>query len=228
MNKAVKSIFILAGEPSADFLGAELIADLCRREKNLHFCGVGGERLGQSFSSIFPMNDLSVMGFSDVIRKLPKLLFRARQVTNYILTKKPDIVVLIDSQEFSKTIAKTLRKNNFSNPIILYVAPTVWAWKPYRAPILAKYIDEIFALFPFEVEVIKRLNGPKTSYVGHPAVKLISPIKHQKNNKGTLAIYPGSRNGEIIRHLPVFGKIVKKLAANKNINSVILPTLPHL
>ncbi len=229
MNKAVKSIFILAGEPSADIIGAELVAELHKREKKLHFLGVGGERLGQSFSSIFPMNDLSVMGFSDVIKKLPKLLFRARQVTKYILAKRPDIVILIDSQEFSKTIAKALRKNNFSNPIILYVAPTVWAWKPHRAPILAKYIDEIFALFPFEVEVIRSLNGPKTSYVGHPTLKLISPIKPSlQDNKGALAIYPGSRMGEITRHLPVFEKIAKKLASNKNINSVILPTLPHL
>ncbi|MCF6343073.1 MAG: lipid-A-disaccharide synthase [Devosiaceae bacterium] len=229
MQEYSKSIFILAGEPSGDNIGADLIRSLQRFSK-FKIYGVGGSNMRQvGLSSIFPMSDISVMGFADVIKRLPKLLWRIRQVVNFIIKNSPDVVVLIDSQEFSYLVAKQLRNRNYSKPILLYVAPAVWAWKPERAIKLEKVFDEILAIFPFEVEVMKNLRGPKTSYVGHP---LLQKLKHenvkQTKQKGLVAIYPGSRKGEIRRHLPVFLQILQRLKNETGIEEFVLPTLPHL
>jgi len=224
-----KSIFILAGEPSGDNIGTDLIRSLQRLSK-FKIYGVGGSNMRQvGLNSIFPMSDISVMGFADVIKRLPKLLWRIRQVVNFIIKSSPDVVVLIDSQEFSYLVAKQLRKRNYSKPILLYVAPAVWAWKPERAIKLEKVFDEILAIFPFEVEVMKNLRGPKTSYVGHPLLqKLKQDNAKETKEKSIIAIYPGSRKGEIRRHLPVFLQILQRLKNETSIEEFVLPTLPHL
>ncbi len=224
-----KSIFILAGEPSGDRLGAELAKKLKKYRQNINFIGVGGDKLqAQGLKTLFDMKEISVMGFGDVIKNIPKLLWRIEQIVKYILQQNPDIIVLIDSQVLSYLVAKKLRRKNFSKPIILYVAPSVWAWKPQRAKKIAPLFDEVFALFPFEVEVMKKLKGPKTTYVGHPALNNIILQNNENADKTLLAIYPGSRRGEIKRHLPLFKKIIDEIDIENNFDGLVLPTLKHL
>src|SRR5690606_10820914 len=164
------SVFILAGEASGDRIGANLMAGLKGRRPELAITGVGGDAMeGEGLSSLFPMDDLAVMGYRDVILRLPLLLWRARQVASAILRQRPDVVVLIDAQVFSKVVAKSLRRRGYKGPIILYVAPAVWAWGAERARKLAGIFDEILSVLPFEPEAMRRLGGPETAYVGHPA-----------------------------------------------------------
>ncbi len=225
--KFKKKIFILAGEPSGDRIGADLITRLTPRG-DFDFIGVGGQKIQQAgIKSIYPMSDLSVMGFADVILHLPKLLFRNWQTARYIVEQNPDLIVLIDSQVFTTMLAKRLRKDGYKKPIILYVAPAVWAWKPERAAKLAGIFDEILAVLPFEPRVMRKLNGPKTSYVGHPALSIIKSHTRPKD-KGLIALFPGSRIGEIKRHMPLFAHLVRSLKKHNKITGFVLPTIPHL
>lgn len=223
-------LFLLAGEASGDKIGADLIARLhkiCRLE--LH--GVGGEAMREAgMHSLFPMSNLSVMGVSDVLKSLPLLLWRLYQTERAIIRIKPDIVVLVDSQEFSTLLAKRLKKRGFAQPILLYVAPTVWVYKPERAQKLKKLFDEVLAVLPFEPEIMKRLDGPPTSFVGHPAQNDSSePIPAATDIGGNwLALLPGSRMGELKRHLPLLGRVAKELHARFPEIKFFLPTLAHL
>lgn len=228
MTPRTAKIFFLAGEPSGDRIGADLLQRLQERI-NLTPIGVGGsEMTHEGLNSFFPMSDLSVMGFSDVIRRLPLLLWRIRQTARRIIKECPDVVVLIDSQVFSALLAKRLRALGYRLPIILYVAPAVWAWKPERAPKLKPLFDEVLAVLPFEPKAMTQLDGPKTSYVGHPALSAIPKAVVMPKGKGLLALLPGSRAGEIRRHMPLLKQLVARLADHPNVTGFILPTLPHL
>ena len=225
MSKYDNSIFILAGEPSGDRIGADLINDISKKGK-FNFFGVGGEKmLHEGISSLYAMSDLSVMGFKDVLFRLPLLLWRLQQTAKYIIKKNPNIVILIDSQVFSALLAKKLRKKGYKKPILLYVAPSVWAWKPQRAKKLVGLFDEVLSILPFEVQVMKRLGGPKTNYVGHPALKDI--ISKKQNEEIIIALLPGSRKGEIERHMPLFKQLAQKLFAQGKIHGFIIPTLSN-
>ncbi len=216
-------IFILAGEPSGDRIGADLIKRL-RIQRPVTPIGVGGAELeGEGLRSLYPMSDLSVMGFSDVIKRLPLLLWRARQTARAILEAAPDLVVLIDSQVFSQTVAGQVRKAGYRGEILLYVAPSVWAWKPERAPLLKPLYDEILAVLPFEPTVMNRLGGPPTTYVGHPALDHTT-LRAQQPERGPLLLLPGSRPGELRRHLPLMREIVAALRTHPRISGFVLPT----
>jgi lipid-A-disaccharide synthase len=207
------SVFILAGEASGDRIGANLMAGLKQRRPDLAITGVGGDAMeGEGLSSLFPMDDLAVMGYRDVILRLPLLLWRARQVASAILRQRPDAVVLIDAQVFSKVVAQSLRRRGYKGPIILYVGPAVWAWGAERARKLAGIFDEILSVLPFEPEAMRRLGGPETAYVGHPALKQY-PMREGQPKTGPLLLLPGSRSGEIARHLPMLGAAAEQLAA---------------
>ncbi len=226
--KTAPTIFILAGEPSGDRIGANLIKELSLQGE-FNFLGVGGNMMQeQGIKSLYEMDDLSVMGFADVLSRLPLLFWRLKQTAQYIIRTNPDLVILIDSQVFSSMLAKMLKKKKYKNPLLLYVAPSVWAWKPERAKKLVGIFDEILAILPFEVKVMKHLGGPKTSYVGHPAHYNKQPIEIGNEEKSTIAFYPGSRKGEIARHMPIFKRLAKKLQDNGKITGFILPTLQHL
>jgi lipid-A-disaccharide synthase len=217
------SLFILAGEPSGDRIGAALIEGL-RRRTELRLAGVGGSAMaGQGLQSLFPMSDLSVMGFSDVARRLPLLLWRLRQTARAILRQRPDLVVLIDSQVFSAAIAKRLRRGGFAGRIVLYVAPAVWAWKPERAPGLKALFDEVLAVLPFEPAAMVRLGGPPTAYVGHPAVERFL-FRSRVPDVGPLLLLPGSRNGEIRRTLTLLRQVAETLKDHPRLAGFVLPT----
>jgi len=220
-------LFILAGEPSGDRLGAHLIAGL-RARVPLALTGVGGSAMiAEGLTPLFPMGDLSVMGFADVAKRLPKLLWRLEQTARAVLKSDPDVVVLIDAQVFSQEVAKRLRKRGFTKPILLYVAPTVWAHAPERAARLKPVFDEFLAVLPFEPAKVLALGGPPTLYVGHPAVAEAS-IPSAPLPRGQVALLPGSRQGELARHLPVFRALAESLARHQAVTGLFLPTLPEL
>lgn len=220
-------LFIVAGEPSGDRLGAALISGL-KAKSNLSLRGVGGHAMAdEGLQSLFDMSDLSVMGFVDVFFALPRVLRRLGEVVRAALAYSPDAVVLIDNQVFSQMVAARLRRAGYSGRIYLYVAPSVWAWKPDRARKIAPIYDEVFAVLPFEPRSMSQLGGPPTSYVGHPAESLITSVP-QDRSRGLVALLPGSRAGELRRHLPVFREIASQLQSHNAVDGFVIPTLPHL
>jgi lipid-A-disaccharide synthase len=221
------NLFLLAGEPSGDRIGADLVRRL-RDRVDLSLTGIGGDELeGQGMQSLFPMSELAVMGISDVLRRLPKLLWRVRQVADAILEASPDVTVLIDSQEFSRLVAKRLNERGFRRPLLLYVAPSVWARAPQRAAKLKPLFDEVLSVLPFEPAVLHRLGGPPASYVGHPAIfeANLSPAVRDRRR---VALLPGSRVGEIHRHLDLMRDVARKLGSNRRVAGIYMPTLPSL
>lgn len=216
-------LFVLAGEASGDRIGADLVRRL-RSRTELEVAGVGGTELaGAGLRSLFPMSDLSVMGWSDVLVRLPLLLWRARQVAEAIIRGKPDVVVLIDSQVFVRVVAERVRRAGSRVPMLLYVAPAVWAWAPERAAKLRPLFDEVLAVLPFEPRVMAELGGPPTSYVGHPA--LTQPMRGQQPERGPLLLLPGSRVGELKRHLGLMRAGVEALRDHPKVSGFVLPTL---
>jgi lipid-A-disaccharide synthase len=217
-------LFVLAGEPSGDRIGADLVKRL-RVERRVTLTGVGGAELeGEGLKSLYPMSDLSVMGLTDVLKRLPLLLWRARQTSQAILAQSPDMVVLIDSQVFSQTVAGQLRKAGYAGRILLYVAPSVWAWKAERAPALKPLYDEVLAVLPFEPAVMRKLGGPHTSYVGHPALGHTT-FRASEPERGPVLLLPGSRTGELRRHLPLMEKVAHELRNHPRVTGFVLPTL---
>lgn len=220
-------LFILAGEPSGDRIGADLVQRL-RRKRPVGLSGVGGPELAaEGLKSLYPMENLSVMGWTDVLKRLPLLLWRARQTADAIIQARSDVVVLIDSQVFSKQVAQRVRRTGSKVPMLLYVAPTAWAWRPERAAALKPLFDEVLAVLPFEPEAMARLAGPPTSYVGHPALHR-NPMRSEQPQRGPLLLLPGSRAGELRRHLGLMRAVAEGLAGHHAISAFILPTLPSM
>ncbi len=220
-------LFILAGEASGDRIGADLVQRL-RSRTTLALTGVGGAELErEGLVSLFPMENLSVMGWSDVLRRLPLLLWRVRQAARTIIRQRPDVVVLIASQVFDKAVAGRVRKAGLRVPMLLYVAPSVWAWRPERALELKPLFNEILAVLPFEPQAMADLDGPPTSYVGHPALTRF-PMRPAQPERGPLLLLPGSRDGELRRHLPLMREAAAMLQTHPRITGFILPTLTSL
>jgi lipid-A-disaccharide synthase len=220
-------LFVLAGEPSGDRIGADLVTRL-RKETRLEISGVGGEELtAAGLRSLFPMHELSVMGWADVLPRLPLLLWRSRQVAQAIIRTRPDVVVLIDAQEFSRTVARQVRAAGSRIPMLLYVAPAVWAWKPERAMHIKPLFDEVLSVLPFEPKVMTDLGGPPTSYVGHPALTRIRARERQPE-RGPLLLLPGSREGELRRHMPLMRQVAEHPEIRSRFDSFVMPTPSRL
>lgn len=220
-------LFVLAGEPSGDRIAADVVRRL-RERTPIELSGVGGEELsGQGLQSLFPMSDLAVMGVTDVLKRLPLLLWRIEQTARAIRASQPDIVVLFDAQDFSALLAKRLRRKGYDRPILLYVAPSVWARSPERAPKLVPLFNEVLAVLPFEPEVMARLGGPPTAYVGHPALGERLTLRDAVDN-GPMILLPGSRDGELRRHLPLFRQVAAEVANHPAVSGFVIPTLPTL
>jgi len=220
-------LFILAGEASGDRIGADLVQRL-RTATEVTLSGVGGTELqAEGLTSLFPMENLSVMGWSDVLRRLPLLLWRVRQTANAIIKQRPDVVVLIDSQVFVTAVASRVRRAGLTVPMLLYVAPSVWAWRPERARELKPLFDEVLAVLPFEPKVMAELGGPPTSFVGHPALARF-PMRPAQPERGPLLLLPGSRAGELRRHLQLMLDASVAFQGHPRITGFTLPTLSSL
>jgi lipid-A-disaccharide synthase len=222
----ILSIFVVAGEDSGDILGADALQRLKDQKVDFNVTGVGGRALKeQGLASLFPMSDLSVMGVVAVLARLPLLMRRIRETVAAIVAAQPDLVLLIDAQEFCHSVAKRVRKQAPHIKIVQYVAPSVWAWNSKRAPKMRAYIDHVFALLPFEPEVFAHLQGPPCTYVGHPLLQGIPVCEPRTPSPtSTVLVLPGSRRSEITRLMPVFGDTLRGLPRSTHI---ALPTLPH-
>lgn len=228
-------VAIVAGEESGDQLGAELLASLrAQHEGDLEIAGVGGGLMrDQGLTSLFPLSEIAVMGFSAVFAQLPKIIRLAYRLIDHIVAFKPDILVIIDSPDFTHPVARRVRRKLPNLPVIDYVSPSVWAWRSGRARKMNGYIDHVLGILPFEPEAYKRLSGPRCSYVGHPLVDKIASIKAQAtsgetNGSTRLLVMPGSRNGEVTRLLEPFGDCVSILKNTVPDLQVEIPAVTHL
>ncbi len=222
-----RKLFVVAGEPSGDQLGGAFLSEL-KKTVSFEARGVGGPDMrAAGLVSLFDMSDLSVMGIVDVVGAIPRLYLRLDRVVRAALAWQPDAVVLIDNKVFSQMVAKRLKRAGYRGAIFLYVAPSVWAWKPDRARKIAPLFDEVLAVLPFEPVIMADLGGPLTSFVGHPAENLIDPDR-RKPDTGLVTLLPGSRGGELKRHLPLFGEVAERLADHPRVTGFALPTLAHL
>ncbi|MEQ8165225.1 MAG: hypothetical protein RIC93_04005, partial [Alphaproteobacteria bacterium] len=147
------------------------------------------------------------------------------QVVMAVLRQRPSVVVLIDAQVFSKVVARSLRRRGYRGAIILYVAPAVWAWGADRARKLSGIFDEVLSVLPFEPEAMRRLGGPQTAYVGHPALARY-PMRSAQPAAGPVLLLPGSRRGEIARHLPMMAQVAQRLAAHPSVAGFIILSTP--
>jgi lipid-A-disaccharide synthase len=227
-------IYLIAGEPSGDRLGARLIDALRRKTKGqFKISGIGGPEMEkQGLHSHFPMSELTVMGLVEVLPRLPKLLKRIRSTVKHILANNPDVVVTIDSPDFSLRIIKHLQGKNI--PLIHYVAPSVWAWKPGRAKKLANLVDHLLTLLPFEPPYFER-EGLLSSFIGHSVIESGADrgdgvaFRERHNispDSQVLCLLPGSRLSEVKRLLPILGEVVLRL--NNSSLRLVLPTVDNV
>jgi lipid-A-disaccharide synthase len=230
-------IAVIAGESSGDLLGAGMVAEIRRLAgEDVEFLGVGGPALAaEGLVSLFDFSDTAIMGISAVLTRLPTLIKRINQTASAILAAKPDALVIIDSPGFTHRVAKKVRKLLPSLPVIQYVCPTVWAWKPYRAKRMVSYVDHVLAILPFEPETMKQLGGPPTTYVGHRLRTLPEVLDARLHNASrvlspgsarTILLLPGSRVTEISRLLPIFKEAAEFLSSRGDYR-FIMPTVPH-
>jgi lipid-A-disaccharide synthase len=232
-----RRVFLIATEESGDRLGASLMKVMRQRLGDaIQFEGVGGRAMaGEGMTSRFPIEELSIMGLAAVAKQLPKVLRLIRQTAAAVTHASPDILVIIDSPDFTHRVARRVRARDSSIPIIDYVSPSVWAWRPGRARAMVSYVDHVLALLPFEPEAYRRLRGPPCSYVGHPLTEQLVTLRpnaaeqaRREASPPVLLVLPGSRRSEIRHHVDVFGATLGLLRAQDIAFELILPTMPHL
>lgn len=238
MSRSLK-VAVVAGEVSGDLLGGDLIAALkVAHDGPVELVGVGGDSLtAQGLHSLFDFSELSIMGLTQVLSRLPSLIKRINQTASAIIAARPDVLVIIDSPDFTHRVAKKVRAALPQLPIVNYVCPSVWAWKEYRAKAMLSYVDRVLAVLPFEPEAMKSLEGPETIFVGHRLTndpdllrvrsqRFSRPVKSSDEQK-TILLLPGSRSAEIKSLLPVFGEAAKEFSERNGNTRFLLPTVPR-
>jgi lipid-A-disaccharide synthase len=232
-------VFLIAGEPSGDALGASLLKGLRAKSEAPLVCeGIGGPLMQeQGLTSLLPMEELCVMGLWEVVGHLPRLLKLIQAITEEIEERQPKVVVTIDLPDFNFQVAKRLKKNGiFKGRIVHYVAPSVWAWRPKRAKKIAAFLDGVMCLFPFEPPYFKK-EGLRAAFVGHPLIEVdkaaIDPMAFRRvrnipEDALCVGVFFGSRAGELKTLSPIFVETIKALAEQYPDIKIIVPTLPHL
>ena len=232
-----KIIFLIATEESGDRLGAGLMKVLRQRLGDaVLFEGVGGLAMAsEGLTSLFPIEELSIVGFAAVVRRLPRIMRLIRQTVDAVMQTSPDALVIIDSPDFTHRVARRVRSRDQSIPIIDYVSPTVWAWRPGRARAMISYIDHVMALLPFEPEAYRRLRGPPCTYIGHPLIDQLASLRPNAEERARreaenplLLVLPGSRRSEVRHHMAIFGETLALLSAEGIAFEPVLPTTPQL
>jgi lipid-A-disaccharide synthase len=230
---AALTFFLIAGEPSGDKLGAALMAGLRSLVPDVSFMGVGGPLMqAQGLTSLFPMQELSVMGIAEVLPKYFPLKRRIRQTAQAALQANPAALITIDSPDFCLRVAAIVKAAKPDQRTIHYVAPSVWAWRPGRAAKMARVIDHVLAVLPFEPPYMTAA-GMSCDFVGHPVVAepLATPAERALFSASTrplILCLPGSRRSEVTRLAPIFGTALGLLRAAHPGLSVVLPTLAHI
>ncbi|MGJ8597504.1 lipid-A-disaccharide synthase [Sulfitobacter sp.] len=224
-------VFILAGEPSGDKLGGALMAGLKALRPEVAFEGVGGVQMqAEGLQSRFDMNELSVMGLAEVLPKYRHLKRRIAQTAQAVLDMRPDVLITIDSPDFSLRVAKLVKASS-NIRTVHYVAPTVWAWRAGRAAKMARHIDHVLALFPFEPPLMQAA-GMRCDFVGHPVVA--EPVAtqvdaerfraaHGIGDAPLLMVLPGSRRGEVARLGPRFSDAISRIKAQRPELKIVVP-----
>lgn len=232
-----RTIHLVAAEESGDALGAALARALIETEGSaVRLGGVGGRGMAAAgIASPFPIDDLSIIGATAIPRRLPVILRRIRQTADAVIAARPDALVIIDSPDFTHRVARRVRRHAPSIPIIDYVSPTVWAWRPWRARAMRRYVDGVLAILPFEPAVHERLGGPPCVYVGHPLIERVAELRpnadetrRRQSDPPLILVLPGSRGSEIRRLLAIFGAAIGQVAARVGAIDLVLPTTPHL
>lgn len=224
-------VFIIAGEPSGDKLGAALMQGLQTLLPDVTFDGIGGPRMiEEGLHSRFPMDEISIMGISEILSQYRHLKRRIAETADTIIAQRPDVLITIDLPEFSLRVAKLVKaKSNIRT--VHYVAPTVWAWRAGRAERMARHIDQVLALFPFEPPYMQAA-GMECDFVGHPVVTDVQATPdeakafraaHGIGDAPLLLVLPGSRRGEVGRLAPIFGETLKPLIAACPTLRVVVP-----
>lgn len=231
-------VFVVAGEHSGDSLGASVMAALSSKlDGRVRYAGVGGPGMqAAGLETLFPMEDLAVMGVFEILPRLPLLLNRIKYTTDEVERLKPAVLLTIDAPDFCFRVIKRLKARGVQLPVVHFVAPSVWAWRPGRAKKVAKFLDHLLCLLPFEPPYFER-EGLKATFVGHPVVSSAigngdGPSFRARHGIDAeaplLCVLPGSRSGEVARLLPVFGETVAKLATQFPGLHVVMPAVPHL
>ena len=225
-------IFLVAAEASADGLGARLMQALKEQTGGrIRFAGVGGPAMaGEGLQSLVPFGELNVMGIVEIVPHVARILRRVRETIAAVRTMKPDAVVTIDAPAFSFRVQKALVG---SGPLLVhYVAPTVWAWRPRRAKMIAGFLDHLLCILPFELPYFEKVGLP-ASFVGHSVIEQdgVRPdgagfrARHGLGEAPLLCVLPGSRVGEVKRLLPVFGETVARLMRERPGMRIAVPTV---
>jgi lipid-A-disaccharide synthase len=231
-------LFVVAGEHSGDALGAKLMAALNEhRRGRIRYVGVGGPLMAQhGLVSQFPIEDVAVMGAGAIVSRLPKILARIHATAAAAVAAEPDALVIIDSPEFTHPIARRVRRRSPEIPIIDYVSPSVWAWRPGRARRMRDYVDHVLALLPFEPAAHEQLHGPPCTYVGHPLIERLpwiaaldtAPLSKRlalPSDASLLVVLPGSRSSEVKRLLKPFGEALSRLIERGRKFEVVMPVV---
>jgi lipid-A-disaccharide synthase len=222
-------LYLIAGEPSGDRLGAALMAGLKALSPGVEFHGIGGPLMqAEGMVSLFPMEELSIMGLVEVLPKYRTLKRRIAEAAADALAAQPAALITIDSPDFCLRVAALVKQARPDLRTIHYVAPSVWAWRPGRAAKMAQHIDHVLALLPFEPPYMQAA-GMTCDFVGHPVVSepLASPEERAvMEGEGPLLLaLPGSRKGEVSRLCPVFGATIARLKEHHPTLRVALPTV---
>ena len=225
-------LFLIAGEPSGDRLGAALMAGLKSLSPGMEFAGIGGPlMMAEGMASLFPMEELSVMGLVEILPRYFDLMARIRQTAEAALASVAAALITIDSPDFCLRVAKIVKAARPRMRTIHYVAPSVWAWRPGRAVKMARVIDHVLALLPFEPPFMTEA-GMTCDFVGHPVVAEPLASAAEKSafaGQGPLLLtLPGSRRSEVDRMVPLFGEVLVRLKAAQPDLRVVLPTVAHV
>jgi lipid-A-disaccharide synthase len=201
-----KCVMIIAGEASGDLHGSRLVTAMCQRNKALFFCGIGGQALKASGVRIFvDSSELSVVGITEAFSKLPNLLKGMAVAKKTLKRLLPDLLILIDFPDFNLNVAAFAKKLGI--PVLYYISPQIWAWRPGRVKKIGKLVDHVAVILPFEEDFYKKHEIPVT-FVGHPLLDMdldygTKTFQKPENDISVIGLFPGSRDREIDRHLPI-------------------------
>lgn len=228
-------VYLVAGEPSGDLLASGLMKALMAARPNVEFRGVGGESMtALGLHSLFDIAEISVMGFFEVLPRLPLILKRLKETTDDIERWQPDVLVTVDSWGFASSLLSRLKKRGSKVPVVHYVAPQVWAWKKGRAKNVARLVDCLMMLLPHEGQYFEKY-GLRCEFVGHPLIERVSSVDRDHTafrkrlnipeEARVICVLPGSRRMEIIKLAPVFQKALHRIRAKIGDFYVVIPTV---
>ena len=230
------TVMLIAGEPSGDALGGQLIEGLnATSDRPLRIIGIGGQHMrAAGLQSLFGLDDTSVMGLREVVPRIPRILKRVREASDLAVRALPDVVVMIDSPDFTHRVAKRIKRLAPDLRLANYVAPQVWASRPKRAQKMASYFDHVLCLLPFEVPFFEKA-GLAATFVGHPVIErtptpgigMAFRARHGiADNQKILVVLPGSRLSEVRFLWPVFKDAIELAEQRTGPLSVVVPTVP--